>query len=212
MKGRSPAILPTPAWQVIKITGEGWQAVPDVPIKFRRAKGTQPLPCPAMGGSLDDLRSLLNINGILGHQGIDEGHCGAARVLRPTRGKLTHILGNRTVDHDRRASIREDRGREFAPISGDRRIDDYEHPQVQDRRGAANARVLQEGGIVHKQGRWYRVSRAPNHYSPALGHVPRHRRLCGLRRAIDEEPRCRDENARLLRGRLKGTNGGDCAL
>jgi hypothetical protein len=48
-------------WRAVKITAAGWQVVNEAPVKFRRARGMLPLPCPVTGGDLDDLCQLLNI-------------------------------------------------------------------------------------------------------------------------------------------------------
>lgn len=47
-------------WQAIQITPQGWQIIDNPPIKFRRPRGILPLPHPIKGGSIDDLRPLLN--------------------------------------------------------------------------------------------------------------------------------------------------------
>lgn len=48
-------------WRAVAIDGGGWRILNDPPVKFRRAAGMLPLPVPEPGGSLDDLRALLNI-------------------------------------------------------------------------------------------------------------------------------------------------------
>ncbi len=50
-------------WSAVEITTEGWRIIPseEVPAKFRRAKGSLPLPSPITGGTLDDLRRVLNV-------------------------------------------------------------------------------------------------------------------------------------------------------
>jgi hypothetical protein len=48
-------------WRVVKITAEGWRVVTDSPVKFRRTRGMLPIPSPAAGGSLDDLRRFVNV-------------------------------------------------------------------------------------------------------------------------------------------------------
>jgi hypothetical protein len=48
-------------WEAVEITAHGWGVVSDPPIRFRRAKGMQALPCPVRGGSLRLLRDLINI-------------------------------------------------------------------------------------------------------------------------------------------------------
>ncbi len=50
------------AWEVIKITPDGWKIVSDYPVKFRRIKGMKPLPIPERNGCLDDLDEFLNIH------------------------------------------------------------------------------------------------------------------------------------------------------
>jgi hypothetical protein len=47
-------------WQAIKITSQGWEIIDNPPVKFRRPKGMLPLPRPINGGSIEDLRPLLN--------------------------------------------------------------------------------------------------------------------------------------------------------
>ena len=49
------------AWRAIEITTTGWRVVEDPPVRFRRAAGMQPLPVPAPGGSVETLRSFLNV-------------------------------------------------------------------------------------------------------------------------------------------------------
>jgi hypothetical protein len=48
-------------WDAIRITQEGWDVVRNPPVKFQRNKGLKPLPRPEKSGSIDDLRSILNI-------------------------------------------------------------------------------------------------------------------------------------------------------
>lgn len=48
-------------WRVVRIDKIGWQIVRDSPVKFRRTKGMKPLPEPTRGGSLEPLRSLINV-------------------------------------------------------------------------------------------------------------------------------------------------------
>jgi hypothetical protein len=45
---------------VIAIDADGWRECPDPPVRFVRARGMQALPTPRAGGSLDDLRRVLN--------------------------------------------------------------------------------------------------------------------------------------------------------
>jgi len=48
-------------WQVVVIDKNGWEVVPESPIRFRRTRGMLPLPAPARGGSINDLRSFINV-------------------------------------------------------------------------------------------------------------------------------------------------------
>jgi hypothetical protein len=48
-------------WRAIEIDRAGWRIVTDPPVRFRRAAGMLPLPDPVVGGSLDQLRALLNV-------------------------------------------------------------------------------------------------------------------------------------------------------
>jgi hypothetical protein len=47
-------------WRVVRISAEGWEIVCEAPIKFRRTKGMRALPAPARGGSISQLRGLVN--------------------------------------------------------------------------------------------------------------------------------------------------------
>jgi hypothetical protein len=48
-------------WTVIRITPDSWDAITNPPVYFRRPKSTLPLPMPVRGGSVDDLRGLVNV-------------------------------------------------------------------------------------------------------------------------------------------------------
>ncbi|WP_156100877.1 hypothetical protein [Thermorudis peleae] len=48
-------------WRAVEITADGWRVVPAPPVKFRRARGMEPLPEPVPGGSLELLRPFLNV-------------------------------------------------------------------------------------------------------------------------------------------------------
>lgn len=50
-----------PRWRAVRVTPEGWEVVCDPPVKFRRARGMLPLPEPARGGSLEQLRGFINV-------------------------------------------------------------------------------------------------------------------------------------------------------
>jgi hypothetical protein len=46
--------------EVVEITPEGWQVIPEAPVCFRRPKGIKALPTPERGGTLSLLDSLIN--------------------------------------------------------------------------------------------------------------------------------------------------------
>jgi hypothetical protein len=48
-------------WRAVEIDAQGWQVIDNPPVRFRRAAGMQPLPVPKPGGSVDALRSFLNV-------------------------------------------------------------------------------------------------------------------------------------------------------
>src|ERR1700730_4804202 len=50
------------AWRAVEIDAEGWRVVDRPPTKFRRTRGSQPLPEPEHGGSLEELRPFLNVD------------------------------------------------------------------------------------------------------------------------------------------------------
>jgi hypothetical protein len=49
-------------WQAVQVTPKGWAVVDDPPIRFRRSRGMLALPAPETGGTLDQLRSFLNVD------------------------------------------------------------------------------------------------------------------------------------------------------
>jgi nucleotide-binding universal stress UspA family protein len=53
--------LGDPDWNAVEIRPGGWRVVAEPPVKFRRGRGLQPLPTPVAGGSLDELRPLVNV-------------------------------------------------------------------------------------------------------------------------------------------------------
>ena len=50
------------AWRAVEIDDEGWRIVERPSVKFRRPRGSQPLPEPERGGSLEELRSFFNVD------------------------------------------------------------------------------------------------------------------------------------------------------
>jgi hypothetical protein len=49
------------AWRAVEIDATGWRVIDKPPVRFRRAAGMQPLPVPSPGGSIETLRSFLNV-------------------------------------------------------------------------------------------------------------------------------------------------------
>ncbi len=47
-------------WQCVEISTDGWRVITCPPVYFRRPSGMLPLPVPITGGSLDELRTLIN--------------------------------------------------------------------------------------------------------------------------------------------------------
>jgi hypothetical protein len=54
--------LGTPDWKAIEIDSIGWRTIVDPPVRFWRPDSLRPLPDPVVGGSLTELRDLLNVN------------------------------------------------------------------------------------------------------------------------------------------------------
>jgi hypothetical protein len=48
-------------WECIEISSEGWTVITDPPVFFRRTNGLLPLPIPERGGSITELKTLLNL-------------------------------------------------------------------------------------------------------------------------------------------------------
>jgi hypothetical protein len=50
-------------WQVVEVTAEGWRVLDsrDAPVRFIRKRGMLPLPKPVPGGSIEELRPLVNV-------------------------------------------------------------------------------------------------------------------------------------------------------
>ena len=48
-------------WRAVEIDASGWRVIDDPPVRFRRAAGMKPLPIPVPGGTVETLRSFLNV-------------------------------------------------------------------------------------------------------------------------------------------------------
>jgi hypothetical protein len=59
--GRTYLDLADPEWRVVEVDQQGWKVTASAPVRFRRTKGTLPLPAPQKGGSLNDLRPFVNV-------------------------------------------------------------------------------------------------------------------------------------------------------
>lgn len=60
--GRIYVDLCDPEWRVVEIGRAGWRVITQAPVRFRRTAGMRPLPEPAKGGRLDELRSHLHLS------------------------------------------------------------------------------------------------------------------------------------------------------
>ena len=49
-------------WEAVEITDHSWRVVTDPPVRFRRPRGMRPLPVPARGGTVDELRRFVNVS------------------------------------------------------------------------------------------------------------------------------------------------------
>jgi hypothetical protein len=49
-------------WRAVEIDATGWRVVDNPPVRFRRTAGMLPLPVPISGGSIEALRSFLNVS------------------------------------------------------------------------------------------------------------------------------------------------------
>jgi energy-coupling factor transporter ATP-binding protein EcfA2 len=55
--------LGTSDWQSAEIDASGWRVISEPPVRFWRPDSMLPLPVPVIGGSLDTLKDLLNVDG-----------------------------------------------------------------------------------------------------------------------------------------------------
>src|SRR5262249_5172222 len=49
------------SWRAVEIDATGWRVIDNPPVRFRRAGGMRALPVPVPGGSVQTLRSFLNV-------------------------------------------------------------------------------------------------------------------------------------------------------
>jgi hypothetical protein len=61
LDGRLYLDLGDGSWRAVEIDVTGWRVIDNPPVRFRRAAGMQPLPMPVGGGSVEALRSFLNL-------------------------------------------------------------------------------------------------------------------------------------------------------
>ena len=61
LDGRLYLDLGDEAWRAVEIDATGWRVIDKPPVRFRRAAGMQPLAMPVPGGSIETLRSFLNV-------------------------------------------------------------------------------------------------------------------------------------------------------
>jgi hypothetical protein len=61
LDGRLYLDLGDESWRAVEIDVTGWRVIDNPPVRFRRAAGMQPLPMPVRGGSVEALRSFLNL-------------------------------------------------------------------------------------------------------------------------------------------------------
>src|SRR5215207_8776925 len=61
LDGRLYLDLGDETWRAVEIDAAGWRVIDNPPVRFRRAAGMQPLPVPVPGGSVETLRSFLNV-------------------------------------------------------------------------------------------------------------------------------------------------------
>jgi hypothetical protein len=59
--GRLYLDLGDETWRAVEIDDTGWRVIDYPPVRFRRASGMKPMPIPLRGGSVEALRSFLNV-------------------------------------------------------------------------------------------------------------------------------------------------------
>ncbi|MGB8841837.1 MAG: hypothetical protein WCC64_12280, partial [Aliidongia sp.] len=61
LDGRLYLDLGDETWRAVEIDATGWRMIDNPPVRFRRASGMKPMPIPLSGGSVETLRSFLNV-------------------------------------------------------------------------------------------------------------------------------------------------------
>jgi hypothetical protein len=61
LDGRLYLDLGDETWRAVEIDATGWRVIDNPPVRFRRASGMKPMPIPVKGGSVETLRSFLNV-------------------------------------------------------------------------------------------------------------------------------------------------------
>jgi hypothetical protein len=61
LDGRLYLDLGDDTWRAVEIDFTGWRLIDNPPVRFRRAAGMKPMPIPESGGSVEVLRSFLNV-------------------------------------------------------------------------------------------------------------------------------------------------------
>ena len=61
LAGRLSLDLGEETWRAVEIDATGWRVIDNPPVRFRRAAGMKPLSMPVKGGSIEMLRSFLNV-------------------------------------------------------------------------------------------------------------------------------------------------------
>ena len=61
LDGRVYLDLADESWRAVEMDSGGWRVIDKPPVRFRRAPGMQALPVPVPGGSVETLRSYLNV-------------------------------------------------------------------------------------------------------------------------------------------------------
>jgi hypothetical protein len=83
--GRIYLDLGNDRWEAIEVSAGNWRVLEsrDIPVKFRRTRGMQPLPIPTRGGSLEALAELLNLEPDDGRDGSDR------QTVLDTKSRMT---------------------------------------------------------------------------------------------------------------------------